>query len=489
MNELNKLYKAMLMSWGAVIKDNGKIMFSMGGEEFPIRIDEMDLYLPLSEVLDGNTIDKVFFHPACENIISKETEVFKMIRKMTCMKLLDTFRKYPIALMTVAAGKEKRAHRQNVLDILEPLKTVKRTVRDELKGLLERMHVEIGEDGLDNRFIHFKVTKGGGRHAGTGEKVYYKTKPQFPFYNEIIKRLAQNEGRSDNQTVELNNFTVSIAALKLAAHLFQSILPAVMEPDNYEFASTNSVGARLVSYLGCYGEIVDQLNRVQNMFRADFDKLGIYLIDMNWTEHLENLPDIYRQVPVMDYNSHNTQDEAETSATRTGMAGLLSVSSQQVQHGNQQVVNNQNLNQNQPQVRTQTMSGDFDTTPPQMHPGDQLQRTEIDMLNNRVLHHAINAQTGQQVVYQCTKQGNLLMRVENQVNPMAAMMGMGNGMFGMPNMGMQGTPMGNGMMMLPNGMVVPMGQPPVTASSAVNNTNMGFVDPYGTSSQGSAAVW
>lgn len=489
MNELNKLYKAMLMSWGAAVKENGKIMYVIGGEEFPIRIDEMDLYLPLSEVLDGNTIDKVFFHPACENIISKETEVFKMIRKMTCMKLLDLFRKYPIALMTVAAGKEKRAHRQNVLDILEPMKTVKRTVRDELKGLLDRMHVELEEDGLDNRFIHFKVVKQSGRHAVTGEKVYYKTKPQFPFYNEIIKRLAQSEGRADNQTVELNNFTVSRATLKLAAHLFQSILPACMEPDNYEVSSTNPVAARLVSYLGCYAEIVDQLNRVQNMFRADFDKLGIYLVDMNWTEHLENLPDIYRQVPVMDYNSHNTHDDAETSVNRSGMGGLLSVSSQQIQQGNQVV--NQNVNQQQ--NRQPSMSGDFDTTPPQMHPGDQLQRTEIDMLNNRVLHYAMNSQTGQQVVYQCTKQGNLLMRVENQVNPMANMMGnmggMGN-MFGMPNMQMQGMPLGNGMMQLPNGMVVQMNQPPVTASAAVNNSGLGFADPYGSiNNNGSAAIF
>ena len=469
MNELNKLYKAMLLSWGAVIKDTGRIMFAMGDEEHPIRIDDMDMYLPLTEVLDNNCLDKVFFHPACENITSKETEVFKIIRKMTSMKLLDTFRKYPIVLFSVASAKEKKAHRQDVLNMLEPLKQVKRSVRDELSALFARMHIELEEDGLDNRFIHFKVLKSGGRSA-TGEKTYYKTKPSFPFYNEIIKRLARSEGQSDNQTLELNNFTVSIAALKLAAHLFQVIIPAVLNPDDYEFEATSPIAARLVSYLGCYSMIVDQLNRVQNTFRADFDKMGIYLLDTNWTEHLENLPDIYRQVPMMDYNSHNTQEEAVAQqVSRNSMGGLLSVTSQQ-QNSNQQQQNNNNNNQPQ-QQQQRTNVGDFDTTIPQMQSGDQWVRTEIDYGRGFVLHFARNPLSGAQVIYECTRQGNLLQRTEN--NP--SMMGM-NGMGGMMNMMGMMNGMNNGMgggqvIMTPQGPMYTMPQQPVTAANSGGSNN------------------
>ncbi|WP_228493079.1 hypothetical protein, partial [Pseudomonas aeruginosa] len=81
-------------------------------------------------------------------------------------------------------------------------------------------------------------------------------------------------------------------------------------------------------YMGCYAEIADQLNKIQNTFRSDFDKAGLYPIDLSWTERLEELPDIYRQVPVLDYNSHNTHDEVQHQAvSRNDMGGLLSVTS------------------------------------------------------------------------------------------------------------------------------------------------------------------
>jgi len=469
MNELNKLYAAMLRSWNGVIKDDGRIMLAAGGNEYPIRIDEMELYLPMSNILDGNVINKVFFHPACENITSKETEIFKIIRKMTSMKLLEVFRQYPAVLFSLAAVKPKKAWRQETIDMIEPLKTTKRTVRDELSALFSRMHIELEEDGLDNRFIHFVVTKGGGRSKVTGERVYYKTRPTFPFYNEIVKRLARSEGQSDNQTVELNNFTVSRAALKLAVHLFQTLVPAVNNPGDAEFESTTPVAARLISYLGCYADVAEQLNRVQNTFRAEFDKAGVYNIDMSWAEHLEELPETYRQVPVMDYNSHNTQEEHQHQAmNRNDMAGMLSISSSNNANNQQQV---QQMNNGQPQQMQNMQVGDFDLTPPTMQPGDRFQRTEIDQQLGRVLHYAVNQQTGSPVIYHCTRRGNFLQRTE--VNGMQmnnqAMMGMhGMNMNGMGNMGNMMNPMmmmGGGM----PGMMHPMMmmQQPVTAGNVI----------------------
>jgi hypothetical protein len=447
MNELNKLYAAMVKSWSCAVKEDGRIMFVINGEEFPIRIDEMDMYLPLSNILDGNVMNKVFFHPACENITSKETEVFKIIRKMTCMKLLSVFRAYPIVLFGIAAAaRPKKAWRQDIIDMMEPLKEAKRSVRDELNQLFARMHIELEEDGTDNRFIHFTVVKGGGRSQATGERVYYKTKPSFPFYNEIVKKLARSEGVSDNQTVELNNHSISIGALKLARHLFQSIIPAVNNPGEFEFESTTPVAARLISYLGCYGNIADQLNKIQNTFRGDFDKAGVYMIDMGWVEYLEELPETYRQVPIMDYNSHNTQDETVNQAMgRNDMAGLLSVSSTSNQQ-NQQI--NQQQNPNQPQ---NMMVGDYDLTPPPMQAGDRYVRTEIDQNSGRVLHHAVNTMSGSPVVYHCTRRGNFLQRVEMNAMQMQnqAMM---NNMMGNQNM-MGFNPL---MMMQPGMMMNPM---------------------------------
>lgn len=475
MNELNKLYKAMLISWGGVIKEDSRIVFTIGGskDEIPIRIDDMDLYLPTSEVLENNCIGKVFFHPACENIQSKETEIFKIIRKMTTMRLLDAFRRYP-AILVSAAGREKKAWRQDVLDMMEPLKSVKRNTLAEVNTLFARMAPEVDDDGVDNRFIHFKVIKGGGRSQRTGERVYYKTKPVFPFYNAIAKRLAHSEGQADNQLIELNGSSVSRGALKLAHHLFQSILPAVLDPDGMEFESFSSVAARLVSYLGCYGELAEQMNRVQNTFRAEFDKGSVYPIELGWLEHMEDLPEIWRQVPALDYNSHNTYEEGVNSNNTQNLSGLMSVSSSNSnnnnqQQNNQQQNNNNNQFNNNNQMQQLASQNGFDTTVPPMQPGDRWVKTDIDINNNKVLHHAVTI-AGLPVIYMCTRQGNLLQR--NEGNAMMGMGGMGMmpGMMpgmGMPGMGMPGMGMGmpGMMMMMPNGQMMQM-QQPVTASAA-----------------------
>lgn len=462
MNELNKLYSAMLLSWGGQIKPEGNIVFAIDGQEYPLKIDNMALYLPLSEVLDGNVIDKVFFHPACENITSKETEVFKIIRRMTAMRLLDAFKRIPVVLFSIAQGKPKSSWNQRTLDMLDPLKGTKQALRAEVNALFNRMHIEVEENGLDNRFIHFKVTKGGGTSKSTGQRVYYKTKPSFPFYSEIVRRLARSEGQPDNSQVELNNHSVSRAALKLAAHLFQVIIPAVLSPDEAEYESYSPIAARLVSYLGCYAEIADEINKVQNTFRAEFDKAGVYQIALDWQEHMEELPEIYRQVPVMDYNSHNTHEETtHQSMTRNDMGGLLSLSSaqqQQPQHPFQPNALPGNMQS------SSNMVGDFDVSPPMMQNGDRWVKYEIDYIQNRVLHHAI-ALNNNPVTYICSKKGNLLMRQEQ--NMMNALAMMGGAMPGMANMG--GVPAG-GVQMLPNGLMVVNGQ-------VVNPAMMGMAQP------------
>lgn len=404
MNELNKLYKAMWESWNGGIEADAKMFISIGGTKIPVSIDEMSIYMPYSEVLDGNVMNKIFFHPACENIVSKETEIFKVIRKASVMRLLTDFRNYPLVLIGVAkTGTTKRSWKQNILDILEPLQDIKRPVQEEINKLFGRLETTIGDTGLDNRFIHFKVTKGGGRSSVTGSKVFYRTKPTFPFYNEMVKRLARSEGQPDNHTVEINGFSVSRKALKIAVHLFQVIVPAVNNPDDYEVEATSPTAARMTSYLGSYCAVADDMNSLQNCFRAEFDKAGIYPINTEWVELLENLDEWYRQVPVMEYNSHDTKDESSRDSNFNDMFRTTSNRSQEQA-------------QLPPQQNNMPQDPDYDTTVPQMQPGDRYIRTEIDYVNRRVLHYAQNQATGEQAVYRCSRYGNFLQR--DGISPM-----------------------------------------------------------------------
>lgn len=487
MNDLNKLYKAMLMSWGVAVKPDYQLVLNMEGVEIPLKVDGMNLYLPVSEVIEGNTMEKVFFHPACENITSKETEIFKIIRRLATVQLLTLFKKYPAVLVNIANGTQKRSWPQHVLDLLEPLKAVKRNVLKELSELCNQMQVEIDDNGTDRRFLHLKVSKGGGRsQGGTGQKVYYKTKPVFPFYNEVIKRLTQSEGQADNQTVELNGHSVSRAALKALAHLFQSVIPACQNPDDYTFESTNSAAARLTSYLGCYNEIAEQFNKIQNIFRAEFDKVNIYPIELSWTEQLEELPETYRQVPAMDYNTHNTQEEGEQQAkTVSSLGNMFSVNSNQHQQQQQVQNNNQghNVQQNNQPQQPGYVDG-YDTTVPPLVAGDRWLRYEIDTVNRNIIHHCINTMTNAPVYYYCSRFGNLIQRVEGQPNTavspnVGAMGGMGGVNLGMINpalLALQG--------LMPGGLAGLMGMGYQAAPTTAGTTSV-----VSDNSNGGAVFW
>lgn len=403
----------MWKSWNGIIEDGGKMWVKVGEEKLPITIDGQDLYLGLSEVIDSKSGNKVFFHPACENITSKETEIFKVIRKVTVMKLLFTFMRYPAILIPIASRKPKKAWRQDIVDILQPLKDVKKPAIAEISKLFKLMTIENETEANDRRFVHIKTTKAGARSSKTGAKVYYVAKPSFPFYNELAKKLARCSGVSDNQDVEVMDFTVSVGALKTIVHLFESCIPGVNNPDDYAYESYDPVAARLVAYLGCYSAIAEDLNRIQNIFREDFDDpMAPGRIFLDWIENLDQLPDIWRQIPTLDYNSHNTQQEADVSVSR--VSGLFDITST---NGGEQVQGSISNNNNQSNVTTQgnivtTPQGEFDVSVPMMLNGDTYSHYELDLINMRVRHFAYTP-SKQLVVYLCSRKGNFLQKEFN----------------------------------------------------------------------------
>ena len=489
MNELNKLYSAMWKSWNGVIEDNGKMMIKVGEEKLPITIDGQELYLGLSELIEGKTGNKVFFHPACENITSKETEVFKVIRKATAMKLLFTFMKYPAIIIPIATRKPKKAWRQDVVDMLQPLKNVKKSVITEISKLFQLMTIENESEVHDCRFVHIKTTKSGARSPKTGAKVYYTAKPSFPFYNELAKKLARSTGVSENQEVEVFGTSVSMAALSTIVHLFECCIPGVNNPDDYAFESFDPIASRLTAYLGSYSLIAEDLNRVQNVFREDFDSIGPGRIYIDWIENMEQLPDIWRQIPTMDYNSHNTQQEADVTISRVN--GLFDINSANgTPQNNTVVMTNQTQNTSGATNIVSTPQGDFDVSPPMMMNGDTYSHYELDLINMRVRHHAYSSGR-QPVVYVCSRQGNFLQKeiVNGMMPGLINNMGGMNGMMGMMNNPLQQQLMNQQMLMNPamgdlikqqQAMIMmrnlqSMGQPAMSTSVTGGSSNETFV--------------
>lgn len=324
MNELNKLYVALTRTWNCQHDDTGKLVLELDGNQYPIRLDDMDVYLPFSEVLSGDTSDKVFFHPACESIISKETEIFRIIRKMAGLQLLTHFKKFAPVLFDIANKKAKRGLRNDLLERIEVIKTAKQNTRKEVAALFDHMNVEVeADDNLDRRFVHFDI-KRGGRSRLTGDKIYYSCKPIFPFYNELVRRLTRSEGDAANTRVKLLGREYSRGALVVAEEIFRFVLPGVEDPLAYEQEQASSEAARFTVFTNTYTALISDMNNVQNTFRADFDKVGVYEIDTGYTAMLEDIDVIYKQVPPMPYNSQsNAAESARTEQQNAQMFGNL----------------------------------------------------------------------------------------------------------------------------------------------------------------------
>lgn len=427
MNELNLIYKAILQAWGVDVKADSRIMLSLDGTDHPITLDEMDVYLPTDDALGRDSDTRVYFHPACESIISRESEIFKIIRRLAGFHLLVNFKKYPPVLFDIANRKGKKALNNERNDLLEPLRNFKQDYRREVAKLFESMEVEFGPgDTIDKRFVHFDVVKGGkSRH--THNKVYYRVKPTFPFYNEMVRKLARNEGSSESMQLDVCGEKVSYRSLQVAVHLFKSILPGVDDPESYEVEQSTAEAARFIAFCNSYLLVANDMNRVQGFFRQDFDKVGVYNLETAFGEVLENLAETYRLVPPMAYNSVASAESAATVNVNTHQRVANIVSSTSQSYGQPEqvtIVQQPSINH---QVTATAADGFKSKVMLEMQPGETWVGMTIDPSTNQFLHQF---QTASGIlVKRYSQQGNCIAREfsnpmnTSMMNPMMMMMG------------------------------------------------------------------
>lgn len=333
MNKLNKLYEAMLKSWGCVFSDDAAIMLNFAGNEVPVKVDDKQTYLPTSENLNGVTIGKVFFHPACESIMSKETEIFKVIRKLTAAKIYAVFQPIAEVLFAASSKKSGKTLTGKMLEQLEPFKAATKAIKQEVIDIIKTISITIEDNGLDTRLINFSLIKGG--KTEDDESIYYTATPSFPFYTELCRTIGQNEHLKAADRVSFNNMNVSMQALRTVQALFEFALPACLDPSRKKYSTTSPDAARLVAYLHSYGLIASDLNSLIGKFRKEFDSIGIYGIDLEWLSDLDEIGEIKKLIPSLDYNNYNMTSAPEAPAANSGarissynpMAGVMNTPS------------------------------------------------------------------------------------------------------------------------------------------------------------------
>jgi hypothetical protein len=311
MNKLNKIYEAMLKSFGCKFTEDYAVVLNMSGVDVPVKVDHKQMYLPTSENLNGVTIGKVFFHPACESIMSKETEVFKVIRKLTAAKIYSVFQPIFDVILNVAAKKSGKTLSGKMLEQMEPFKAVTKTVKQEVYDVIKTISIDIEDQGIDSRLINFSLIKGG--KTDNDETAYYTATPSFPFYTELYRVVSQHDHLKPSERVTFNGQNVTMQALNVVIALFELALPSCVDPSRKKYSSTSPDAARLIAYLHSYALVASDLNALIGKFRKEFDAIGIYGIDLDWISDLDEIGELKSLIPAMDYNNYNLTSSPDTA--------------------------------------------------------------------------------------------------------------------------------------------------------------------------------
>lgn len=302
MKKLTTFYKNMLESLNCHITKSNMIELNVGdGENVPIKVDGKNVYLPVSKVLESDVVGKVFFHPACETYVSKETEIFKdVIKPIMIFEIITYLQKCFHGLYEASKNKSNRTKlKNNVISMIEPFDGMTGAEMKSAQDLFGLMSPK-KEKKIDKRPVYFNITKGG--KTDDGNQIYYKTKCVFPYYLELARTLHRNETAKSTDKLEVFGHEFSKKVISIVVHAFEICLPGVLNPGRYDSESLTIHAGRLISLSTSYIKIAEDLNYIQNLFRKVFDKLGFYSINISWFEGIDDMDEMYNQIQPLPYN-------------------------------------------------------------------------------------------------------------------------------------------------------------------------------------------
>lgn len=450
MNKLNKLYKAVLEALGCKIKTDASIFMVNANKEYPVKVDDKQAYLPTNDAMNVVDTNRAFFHPACESITSKETEMDKVLRKLITSCVYFSFKPIAAVLTKVANKNTNKGLTGRMVERFKPLKGNSNEVDKEIVDLVSRISMQTEYEGTDTRIINYTLMRGG--KTESDEHIYYRCVPSFPFYNELTRVINQNSGVADEGTVIFNDQRYRAKTLRAVQAIFEIAMPYVEDPSRAEAVALNPVAARLTAMLRCFGHIASELNGTISKFRKEFDEIGMYGIETSWIESLDDLPELAYLIPPLDYNNYNTAGKQQDPSQDQQYNLFNVVSEQRNQQNNYPQNNHYSNNNNQPHVKGAP-------NPPPRLEGEQYRGMtllpnglyEYTFQNGSTLRIVCTDGSGQKITEQYTGTNG---QPYNQTGWGNNPYGMSPGM--MPGMGGMGAMGAIPMFTLPNGTIVPL---------------------------------
>lgn len=286
-------YKDVLETGGLSIVD-GVVHQQIEGEgDVPVTVSKKTLVLPDDKWLGESDVSKIqFFHPMVENVIRKESLVFKFLRRLVVISVSQAVIETMQDLLHVIVSKE--GHK--TLDPITQL-PVTRCAPEADKELLDKFSKLLDKlDPLgDNSILSAVVLRG---KSLNGKDYVRVAKIDFP----LVKAL----NNAENQTVYGVKFRKK--DIKAIHGLLLFIFPELDKDENHYSTGTRSgVAPSLHALLGSYAKLIEAINKVRHVF-------GWKEIKLNWVDELNDFSSFKGLIPKLPGNDGEAVEGEEAQA-------------------------------------------------------------------------------------------------------------------------------------------------------------------------------
>lgn len=279
--ELVSFYGAILETAGLHIVDGVVHQHLPDDGDVPVTVSKKTLVLPTDHWLGETDIQNIqYFHPISENVIRKESTVFKFIRRLVVINSTSVILELMQDLIHILSNKDTHSTLDPITQL--PLLRCAPEADKDFSEKFEKIIDKIDPTG-ETAFLSAVILRG----KSLKDKDYTRiAKISFP----LLHALENPEG---NQVFGVKLRKKDISGL---INLIYYILPDLKsDSEFYSTGSRSGVAPSLHALLSSYAKLIQAVNVVKRAFGKDE-------IALAWLDDLTNLADFKGLIPKLPGN-------------------------------------------------------------------------------------------------------------------------------------------------------------------------------------------
>ena len=279
--ELVSFYGAILETAGLHIVDGVVHQHLPDDGDVPVTVSKKTLVLPTDHWLGETDIQNIqYFHPISENVIRKESTVFKFLRRLVVINSTSVILELMQDLIHILSNKDTHSTLDPITQL--PLLRCAPEADKDFSEKFEKIIDKIDPTG-ETAFLSAVILRG----KSLKDKDYTRiAKISFP----LLHALENPEG---NQVFGVKLRKKDISGL---INLIYYILPDLKsDSEFYSTGSRSGVAPSLHALLSSYAKLIQAVNTVKRAFGKDE-------IALAWLDDLTNLADFKGLIPKLPGN-------------------------------------------------------------------------------------------------------------------------------------------------------------------------------------------